>query len=429
MPGANKPQCQFLQLPQKNRAYVGGFGSGKTFAGCMATAIHHCEHPRVPSGYFAPTYPMIRDIFYPTIDEVAFEFGLNTKVQTGNKEVDFYSGKQYRGTTICRSMENPNNIIGFKIGHALVDELDTMPTMKALQAWRKILARMRADSGAGELRNGVDVTTTPEGFKATHQLFVSDLQERPNLRDRYGMIQASTYENEANLPEDYIPSLYEAYTKELVDAYINGRFCNLTAGTVYRNFDRAVHNSVETIRAKKGDEQEAEALFIGMDFNVMKMAATIYVQRPTGWHAVAELKDVFDTPDMIRIIKERWQNKGHRIIVYPDPSGKNREAVNASSSDIALLEQAGFTCRYSNANPPVRDRINATNKQFEKCMLWVNVKACPTVTRALESQAYDPNGEPEKDGFEHQNDATTYPIIYEFPVVTNRIKRVVVHGH
>lgn len=428
MPSANLPQCEFLTLKTKHRAFVGGYGSGKTWVGSMATCIHHLEHPRVNSGYFAPTYGMIRDIFYPTIDEVAVDFDLRTEVKEGNKEVHFYRGARYLGTTICRSMENPNAIIGFKIGHALVDELDTLPMNKARLAWRKILARMRGRSASDDLRNGIDVTTTPEGFRATHKLFVADVQERPELAKNYGLVQASTYENEANLPDDYISSLFEAYTKELVAAYIDGQFVNLTAGTVYRNFDRARCGSVETIRPRSGD-RPAEPLLVGMDFNVTKMAATIYVQRPNGWHAVAELKDVFDTPDMVRIVKERWQDKGHRIIVYPDASAKGRETVDASRSDLALLRQAGFEVRANPSNPSVKDRVNAVNKQFELGRLWVNVKACPTVARCLEGQVYDDNGEPDKSaGFDHQNDAMSYPVAYEHPIVHARVERMAVRG-
>lgn len=431
MPTANLPQCEFLALKNKNRAFVGGFGSGKTWVGCMASCAHHLVHPRVNSGYFAPTYPLIRDIFYPTIDEVAFDFGMRVEVRESNKEVHFFSGRAYRGTTICRSMEKPETIVGFKVGHALVDEFDLMPMEKALLAWRKILARMRVKDES--LRNGVDVTTTPEGFKATHKLFVADPTEKPDLRRNYGIVHASTYDNEANLPDTYIPGLFEAYTKELVLAYIDGRFVNLRSGTVYRNFDRQRCDSREAIRPGKGGSSayadQAEPLFVGMDFNVTKMAATVYVQRPNGWHAVAELKDVFDTPDMVKIIRERWQSKGHRIIVYPDTTAKGRETVDASTSDIALLEQAGFSLRYNPAPTPVKDRVNATNKQFESGRLWVNARACPTTVRCLEGQVYDANGEPDKSsGFDHQNDATTYPICFEHPIQHDRMERIQVAG-
>lgn len=142
-PTLNIPQARFLAMEHKFKAYVAGFGSGKTWVGCGGICKGMWEHPKINQGYFAPTYPQIRDIFYPTVEEVAHDWGLNVKINEGNKEVHFYAGRQYRGTTICRSMEKPQTIVGFKIGNALIDELDVMPAKKAQLAWRKIIARMR----------------------------------------------------------------------------------------------------------------------------------------------------------------------------------------------------------------------------------------------------------------------------------------------
>lgn len=405
MPELNTPQAQFIQLPHKFKAFVSGYGGGKTWVGSTAMCARFWNQPRVNQGYFAPTFPHIRDIFYPTIEEVAYGMSLHVDIKEGNKEVHFYSGGGYRGTTICRSMERAHNIIGFKVGYAFIDEFDVLPSEKAKQSWRKILARLRWENA----KNGVDVTTTPEGFKETHRLFVAECENNPELKKNYGLIQASTYDNALNLPPDYIPSLLETYPSELIDAYINGQFCNLTTGTVYRAYNRAVHNSTETIQGN-------ETLFVGMDFNVGKMAASIFAQRPNGWHAVAELKDIFDTPAICRIIKEKWPE--NRIIVYPDASGGSRKSVDASKSDIAIIRQYRFEVRVNNTNPFVKDRILAVNKRFEDNKLFVNAQTCPTIAKNLEQQAYDDNGEPDKkSGFDHQNDSFGYPIAYEFPIV------------
>ncbi len=408
------PQAKFLSLKQKFRAFIGGYGSSKTYTGCMSMCQHSYEFPRINQGYFAPTYPHIRDIFYPTIEEVASSFGLSVDINQGNKEVHFFSGGQYRSTTICRSLERPWSIIGFKIGNALIDEMDVLPTDKARLAWQKVIARMRYK--VDNVKNGIDVTTTPEGFKYVYDLFYKKPLDNPELLKNYGMIQASTYDNAINLPLDYIPSLVETYPSELIEAYIDGQFTNLTAGTVYRGYDRKKHNSNAVI-------QDKEPLFIGMDFNVQHMAATIFVIRinsETGkqeWHAVAELKEIFDTPDMIRIIKEKWQDKNHTIIVYPDATGKNRKSQNASETDISLLRQAHFTVKAHASNPSVKGRVISTNKSFESGLLFVNYSACPTVASCLEQQSYDVNGEPDKkSGVDHQNDATSYPIAFEFPI-------------
>ena len=126
--GANIPQGAFLTMPHKYRCFCGGYGSGKTWIGSMAMGQHVWEHPLINQGYFAPTYPHIRDIFFPTIEEAVFDLGLSVDIKEGNKEVHFYSGRQYRGTTICRSMDKPQNIVGFKIGHAMICLLYTSPS-------------------------------------------------------------------------------------------------------------------------------------------------------------------------------------------------------------------------------------------------------------------------------------------------------------
>ena len=76
----NKPQGQFLQMKHKFRGFVGGYGSSKTYSGCLAMCQHFYQHPGINQGYFAPTYPHIRDIFFPTIEEVSFKMGLDVEI-------------------------------------------------------------------------------------------------------------------------------------------------------------------------------------------------------------------------------------------------------------------------------------------------------------------------------------------------------------
>ena len=410
MPQLNVPQAQFLALPHKYRGFVGGFGSGKTWVGCAALCQHAWEWPRVNSGYFAPTYAHIRDIFYPTVEEVADEWGLRLRIHESNKEVAIFSGAQYRSTVLCRSMEKPGEIVGFKIGRGLIDELDILRTDKAAVAWRKIIARLR--HAADGLQNGVDVTTTPEGFRFVYQQFVKALADNPALRDLYGMVQASTYANARNLPDDYIPALKASYPPQLVDAYIRGQFTNLQSGSVYPNFSRTLNHTAERIA-------DGEPLHVGMDFNVLNMTATVSVIRDGLPLTLAELTKVRDTPAMAKLLQERY--RGRQITVYPDASGGNTSSKNAAESDLSILRQAGFTVRVNPANPAVRDRVNAVNAMTlnaEGLRRWkVNTDACPVLTEAQEQQAYDPNGEPDKStGHDHPNDAVGYFLVHRWPI-------------
>lgn len=422
MPSLNTPQARFLALPHKFRAFVAGFGSGKTWVGSAGLCQHAWEFPRINAGYFAPTYPMIRDIFYPTIEEVAEDWGLSARVKKADHEVAIYSGRTYRTTIICRSMDDPGKIVGFKIGKALVDELDVMKLPQAETAWRKIIARMRQQ--APGLRNGIDVTTTPEGFQFVYSQWVKAVRDKPELAQLYGMVQASTYENGKNLPEGYIESLRASYPPQLIQAYLKGQFVNLTSGAVYPNFDRRLNHADDEI--KPGD-----VLHIGMDFNVLRMAAVVFVVRSGQPHAVAELVNVRDTPTMARMLKDRY--KDHQVVVYPDASGGNTSSKNASESDLSILRQAGFQVRVNAANPAVKDRVASVNALIlndrGERRLKVNTRLCPTFTESLEQQAYDKNGEPDKTtGHDHPNDAGGYFLVHEWPIVSRNIQRLQVVG-
>lgn len=413
MPRLNEPQAAFLQMPQKFRAFVGGFGSGKTWVGCGSLCRHMWEHPRIPAGYFAPTYPQIRDIFYPTIEEVAHDWGLRTDITESNKEVHLYAGRQYRGTVICRSMDKPASIVGFKIGRALVDEIDTLNKRKAHDAWRKIIARLRVK--AEGLQNGIDVTTTPEGFNFVYEQFQQLPSEQPAKAALYGLVHASTYDNEANLPDDYISSLFETYPEQLVQAYINGMFVNLSSGSVYGAYSRKANGTFATI-------EEDEPLHVGMDFNVMNMTAIVCVIRADQPLALEELTGIRDTPAMIQALKDRFPDQ--RITVYPDASGGNTSTNNASVSDLGLLRAAGFTLRVPAANPRIRARVVSVNAMLcnakGKRRLLVNPYGCPKLAEALEKQAYDANGMPDKTtGFDHGPDAIGYFIHQRFPAMAS----------
>ena len=438
----NVPQARFLAMPHKFRAFVTGYGGGKTWAGCSALGRHFMEFPRINAGYFAPTYPQIRDIFYSTVEEALFPWGFDVKVNQSNKEVGIYRGQIYYGTTICRSMDHPETIVGFKIGQALVDEIDVMKADKAMSAWRKIVARMRYNVEG--LRNGIDVTTTPEGFRFVYRQFKEQVIAKPELAPMYGLVQASTYDNAANLPADYIPSMLASYPPQLIAAYINGQFVNLTTGTIYSAFDRKLNNTDDV-------HVPGEILYVGMDFNVGKMAAIthvlrrqrVMVKRQSGLfapddvlrpRAVDEIVNAYDTPDMIKRVKERyWKREGDKYVqtcqirVYPDSSGSSRKSVDATSTDIKLLQEAGFVVIADRQNPPVKDRINSMNAMFLNALgerqYLVNTKKCPTYTACLEQQPWGENGEPDKEtGHDHPNDGAGYFIQYDYGIARRGVR-------
>lgn len=397
---ATKPQAEFLSLAAKYRLFCGGYGSGKSEAMTVAAMIDACASAEILVGCYAPTYDLVRLITAPRISAKLAEYGVPHK---HNKQDNIiYTSAPGWGDFVLRTMDNPERIVGYETFSAHCDELDTLKTEHARQAWNKVIARNRQKPRSLRVvDNQVSAYTTPEGFRFCHERWVT------KASPLYAMVKAPSYSNPF-LPEGYVQGLRESYSDQLVNAYIEGEFVNLAFSNVYSAFSRTKHHRDEVI-------EKNEPLYLGQDFNVGRMATTVYVKRGERFHAAAELVDLIDTPSLIQVLKERYA--GHAITVYPDASGNSRKTADASKSDIALLRQAGFLLKVHSKNPFVKDRIAAVNQAFIRDLLTVNTNACPTVTQCLEQQSYDKNGEPDKtSGHDHMNDATGYPIAYEMPV-------------
>ena len=391
------PQFRYINSSAKFPALVAGFGAGKTEAAVQRCIIGKLRNPTTNRGFYEPTYDLIRMIAWDRFEEVLTQLEIPYKLH--KSPLNYIDLGKY-GQIIFRSMENINRIIGYEHADADIDELDTLSTANAGAAFRAILARNRQIKPCGS-PNTIGVTTTPEGFKFTYQTWKKDPKEG------YEIIQAPTSSN-PHLPPDYLDNLKAIYPSQLLNAYTKGEFVNLTQGTVFTGFDRDRNGSTETI-------QPNDVLFVGMDFNVTNMSAVIYVDRGGQWHAVEELTGVYDTPAMINTLRSNWLD--HPIAVYPDASGGSRKTVDASISDISLLEAAGFDIRVNKKNPFVKDRVMAANSAFESQAVMINCDKCQDLTSNLEQLSYDSHGNPDKtSGLDHLCDAATYPIAYELPI-------------
>ncbi len=405
------PQSEYWHSNKKFVAYVSGVGGGKTLVACLKLLYTKFAYPNVPLMYGAPDYSLIRDIFYPQMEEILSALPIKYKINVNSNIITFSKF----GRILCKTLIDPDKLVGFQVGDAVLDEFDTMATDKATKVWRKMIARIRYKFPDGKT-NQLSVTTTPEGFKATYNIF----KKNPNKKLHH-LIQARTRDNEEHLPEGYIESLENSYPGNILQAYLNGIFVNLTSGSVYYCFDRDLHNSQETV-------QENDTLHIGCDFNVNKQAAIVFVYRGGIPHAVDEFIDLRDTPDMVEAIKETYPN--HKIVMYPDATGKSRNTTTVSETDISILKEAGFKVKVNAGNPLIKDRVNSVNGLLKnsknEIRVRVNQDRCPGIVEGLEQQVYDSNGKPEKENnLEHRNDAFGYFVWANHPI--KKRKASVIH--
>jgi hypothetical protein len=396
------PQYEYITSTAPFPAMVAGFGAGKTGAAILRSILGKIQNPTTNRGFYLPTYDLVRTIAFPRFEEALEMMGIAYRLYKSplNKIVI-----PHYGEIIFRSMDAPHRIIGYEHADADCDELDTLSAKDAAEVWRRVISRNRQKKPNGSI-NTIGVTTTPEGFRFVYEAWKS----KP--RKGHVIIQAPTYSN-PHLPDGYIDNMRDQYEPALLEAYVEGEFVNLTSGTVYRAFDRELNNCDDV-------EKDGERLYVGMDFNVENMAAIINVKRDGKPRSVNEFTGVFDTGAMIKLLKDRYPK--NKIVVYPDASGANRQTVNASTNDLALLSKAGFSLVVNLSNPSVKDRVTACNSAFcnannERNYL-VNVKRCPELTKCLEQQAYDKHGKPDKaNGDDHPLDAMGYFIVKDYPVL------------
>ena len=410
-----QPQADFLALDCKFPAFVAGFGTGKSEVMCTSALIDSFEGGAGSLiALYEPTYDLVRLILAPRLEQKLSDWGIRYKYNKSENII--YTSSSQVGDFVLRTLDNPDRIVGYESFRAKIDELDTLRKEHAQNAWVKIIARNRQVPSTYRKQsekpmNTVSVFTTPEGFK-----FVYDKWKKNKTPD-YEMIQASTLSNPF-LPDDYVDSLRNTYPAQLIEAYINGDFVNLTSGTVYTCFDRKLNGTNRVI--EPGDH-----LHIGMDFNVGKMSAIVHVvdynediERETT-SVVAELMGLLDTPAMIDAIESKYPD--NRITIYPDASGQNRKTSNASETDISLLKKS-FTVKNRTKNPFVKNRVasvqamlcNANNVR----RYFVNERTCPETANSLEQQVYNKAGEPDKtQDNDHPNDALGYFIHNRYPII------------
>lgn len=408
-----KPQSEFFVSPHKFTAFVGGFGSGKSHTLFCKMLVDKLEYPKLDIGYFAPSYQLIRDIAHVRLLNMLDETNIPYKLNKADNVLDLFK----YGRILFRSMDIPDRIVGFEIGSAYIDEIDTMTYADAENAWNKIIARCRQINKKeypGFL-NRIYAATTPEGYNFVYHRWVKE--KKPG----YHMIQAPTRSN-PHLADDYVQSLMDSYPANLIKAYLEGEFVNLNSKQVYPNFDRTTNSTTRT-------HSNVDTLHIGVDFNVLNTNAIVHLldKESRQAFAVEELTQMVDTPDFISTVKEKYPN--NLIYIYPDASGTSKKSVDASKSDIKLIRDAGFFVRAKSKNPLIKDRLQAMNGMFrtgdDQIHYWVNPDTCPQYTAALEQHTYDKNGKPVKDpnnSIDDINDAAGYCIYYNFPINRKQFK-------
>ena len=391
-------QRKFITTMDKFPALVAGFGAGKTVAFCLKGLLELGRNPGKIILLAEPTYPMIRDVLRPTMEETLniIRYQYEYKAQENLFNVKWKNGW---GTIIMRSAENWRRWAGLNLAGGGIDEA---PTLKDNSAWNMLLSRLRDGTHLSAWTTG-----TPEGFNWHYNKWEEDAKEG------YTLIRGKSYDNPF-LPEDYVPTLYDNYDERMIKAYIEGLYVNLQSGTTYYAFERD-----KNVRQVKWIKELP--VHIGMDFNVEPMCAVLWQKYDTSpkVRVIDEIEIHHTggrellTDRMAKEIITRYGNR--KYICYPDPSGRNRH-TSALDSDHDILMQNGFDLRIKRKAPPVTDSVNSVNNAMK---FTVIDPKCKGFIKDLE-QTTNKNGTREIDKSNkertHFTDGFRYSIDYEYPV-------------
>ena len=401
-------QYEFLTSDADILAMVSGFGAGKTYAFLRKVLINHLfnvrETDNKSNGW----------VLYPTLDLANELFVEDFKILLDDLEIGYeYNSKMGRFKTAygwikIYTLEQPNRMVGANLTFVGIDEFDTVNTNKALQCFRKAIGRLR-----GCKFPKLFIVTTPEGFKATYNIFVENVKKSQKL------IHAKTLDN-PHLPKKYIQQMEEQYDPKLLKAYMDGQFVNLTTGTVYYAFDRKLHLLDEDLPIMNGFPVN-----ICFDFNVYPYSVSwnqMLANDNVRFLGEYVAKTYSNTEEACKEIKKILP-RDIDVVVYGDASGRNGAAnSNVSNYQIIDTEFKSYfktvSYRVPTSNPAIKDRINCFNSKLSKNHVTFN-KSCVKLVQDLEQVIWNEKGnELDKSNIErtHSSDGAGYFFSVEFPI-------------
>lgn len=391
-----KCQREFWDLKNRVKVLVGGFGCGKTYIGALKTIYLSYLHRPLEGQYVSPTYGMLTKTILPTTEAILnrsqIDYTLKLSQPVSIKIHD------WGGTIWYGSGDKPDSLRGPNLAWAGIDE----PFIQKVEVLNYMLSRLRVgEKDTQELF----LTGTPEELNWGY-----DLVQNEEGKMDVGFVVGKTKDNIHNT-EGYYESMYNAYTPEMREAYLEGKFVNMKLGRVYKPFDRERHI--------KHSDMQGE-ICAGIDFNVDYMSAEIFIHNNGFVHFFDEIRlshsNTFE-------LAERLRQKYAGIRVFPDPTGSGRRS-SATKTDHQILRDAGFKVRFR-PQVPVMDRINSVNSLFTQDRLTIEPNTCPHFIKDLDRVVYNKNGDIDKDEIEltHASDGAGYAIEYLYSYIKRTLEQ------
>lgn len=375
-------QEEFHNAEDKFKAFIGGVGSGKTYAGCFEAIKTMLQYPNSMGMVTAPTYKMLKDATIKTFFEI-----LPRELVSEYKLVDNKLRLVNGSECLFRSADDPETLRGPNAGWWFGDEA----AMYSKKVWDIMIGRLRREPSKAW------ITSTPKGFTWIHEKFVK--KKLPNYKIIYCATTLNPY-----LPKDYVQSLKDSYSGIFAKQEIEGLFV-AHEGLVYEKFNREIN--VGRFKTKEFKEVVA-----GIDWGYTNPMVLLVVG--------------FDSDDRAYIIEEFYQRKvlleDFSIICKDMQEKYNIDRFYADPSEPANIQQLqrdGISIYPANnevMNGIIKVSALIEKKADGKPRLFVD-ETCINTIMEFENYAYpeDKEGRPTQENpiklFDHSLDVIRYIIL------------------
>ena len=391
-----QPQTTVINSGARFRVLVTGRRFGKTYLAINEIA-KFASQPNKKVWYVAPTYRQAKTICWSELKDKL----IRHKWVKGINHSDLTITLRNKSTITLRGSENFDALRGVGLDMVIFDEFSDINK----EAWYEVLRPTLSDTNGHALFCG-----SPRGFgNWSYELFKMGETNKEWESFKYTTLEGG------QVPDEEIEQAKQDLDIRTFQQEYEATFVNYS-GMIYYNFSRD-KNLIEKYN------RDSLVLHIGLDFNVDPMCAVVSVIDNEKVIVIDEIQIYSsNTNEMCEEINNRY--KGKKIVVYPDPSARQRKTSAGGLTDLAILKNFGFDVKCRNTAPLVRDRINSVNSKLKnvagKNNLYI-LNSCKNVIKSIERQIYKEGTHiPDKDsGFDHMNDALGYLIEFNFPIKRN----------
>jgi hypothetical protein len=386
-------QAEIVTSPQRFKVAVCGRRFGKTHVAIRELA-KAASKPNQEIYYVSPSYRMSKTIAWRKLKHKLQDLRWVAKINESELTLTLKNGS----VISLKGADNYDSLRGIGLDYLVMDEFADIDP----EAWYEVLRPALSDKQGKALFLG-----TPKGMNWAYELFQMPEEDPVN----WASYQFTTIDG-GNVTEEEIESARRDLDERTFRQEYLGTF-ETFSGRIYYAFDRKLNVITP-------EEINTSVIYTGWDFNIDPMSVVIAVRRGDDLYVIDEIRMFSsNTQEAVDEVKSRYPNS--RVWAFPDPASRQRKTSAGGTTDLIILQNAGFIVKCPHSHTPVRDRINAVNSRLcggdNQRHLFVTPQAKFTI-EGLERQTYkEGTTTPDKEsGYDHQMDALGYMVDYLFPV-------------